>query len=543
MLASAVVSTLVGAPSIIGGPVCCLFDSPYLGLRSSVGAVGITANSETVIYSHGSTIFDFLEIPISTNLSADTSVNSYSHCGKWLNSAIVDPLNSSIVHGFFHQEWKCDYANNEYTNKSIGYAFSEDGGLTFTPFPSPSNITPGLDQIIAGYNTTNKHQTGEGDHSVTRIGNYLYLLFIDWDAPNDGISVGLARSPLSTGGRPGTWIKYFNNSFESGEPGIGGRSDTVIGAPGTAIAKVTGAAGGKDALVVVGVILSASMGISWANIINETDSFAPSIFTPASAGPLFNADWSNWDRSVNASELFGYPSLVSDVGSPDATLDPSQPNSLVFTYLAPRSLFTDRWLVRRPVSFFTLPPDSPLNSPPPPSLVTLSLWRNLNGTGTRFWPTSGPVSYTTTGNFTYIADIATLLTSNKAIGSNNSVELVECALGDGTIGAPIGGIIALTLAEECSNGIFALGSKLRTPGWILSSKEIADGLGWEKVIVAGSSSGDTFFGATSGVLYRCKGVDTWNYTVTFNDPLCTSVGNGWLPDRLLGYALSIVSTL
>jgi hypothetical protein len=537
-VAAATITSLVGAPSIIGGPVCCLFDSPYLGLRTSAGAVGITANSETAVFANGdNSIFEFLKVPISTGLTSDSSVNSYSHCGKWLNSAYVDATNSSIVHGFFHQEWHCDYANNEYTNKSIGYARSEDGGLTFSPYPTPSDSNPGVDQIIAGFNTTTRHQTGEGDHGVVRVGNFLYLLFINWDASHDGISVGLARSPISSGGTPGSWVKFYNGTFNSAEPGVGGRADAVSGSPGTAVSRVIG--GTIDALVVVGVILSSSMGISWIDV-NNSDSFAPSTFTPAAAGPLFNADWSNWDRSINASELFGYPSLVSDSGSPDASIDPYQSTSLVFTYLAPRSSFTDRWLVRRPVTFFMLPPNAPSNSPPPPALVTLSLWKSADGT--RTWPTTSPVSFSTIGNFSKYSDIALLLTSNVAKGTEDATEIIECALGDGSTGAPVGGTVVLTTLTECGQGLFADGAKLRVPGWISSSKQSSDALGWGKVMIAGSN-GDSFAGAISGELWRCQGNGNFNYTVTFNDRQCVTAGGGWTPDRSLGWALSLIKNL
>lgn len=538
--ASAIVTSIVGAPSIIGGPACCLFDSPYLGLRTSAGAIGITANSETEVYAIGEkTVFEFLQTPVSTGLTADGNVNSYSHCGKWLNSAFVEPSNKSVVHGFFHQEWHCDYANNEYTNKSVGYARSDDGGISFKPFPTPSDNLPGLDQIISGYNTSTLHQTGEGDHGVVRIGDFLHLLFINWDALNNGISVGLARSPVASGGTPGSWIKFYNGRFDS-EPGVGGRSDSVLGTPGTAISRVIGAVPGNiDALVVVGVILSSSMGISWTNVENS-DSFAPGNFTPAAAGPLFHADWSNWDRTVNASELFGYPSLVSDAGSEDSSLDPSQPMSLVFTYLAPRSTFTARWLVRRPVTFYVLPPNMQLDSPPPPALVTLSIWKNADGTIT--WPTTGPVSPSTLGNFTFINNIALFLTSNVAKNAEDALEIVECALGDGSTGAPVGGNIVLTLSEECSAGVFSQGARLRTPGFISPSKQSADALGWSRVMVAGSS-GASFAGATSGELWRCQGTGEWNYSVTFDDPLCVSLGGEWTPDQRLGWALSLISGL
>ena len=138
------------------------------------------------------------------------------------------------------KEWRCDYADALYTNKSVGYAVSEDGGLTFR---AATGANPSYGQLIASPNSTTAHQTGEGDHGVVRIGEYLYMLFIDWDGPaaiHGGTTVGLARSAVTDRGRPGAWRKWFNGTFA--EPGVGGRAD-VVWAPGTAVYAVPPAGG------------------------------------------------------------------------------------------------------------------------------------------------------------------------------------------------------------------------------------------------------------------------------------------------------------
>ena len=104
--AAATLSTVVGAPEVVGGPTCCLFDSPFLALRSAAGTVGLTANGETDVVSRGATVDARLPAPAPTGLTRDADTASYSHCGKWLNAAFVDygaDPTGATVHGFFHQ--------------------------------------------------------------------------------------------------------------------------------------------------------------------------------------------------------------------------------------------------------------------------------------------------------------------------------------------------------------------------------------------------------------------------------------------------------
>jgi hypothetical protein len=106
--------TVVGVPEVQGGPTCCMFDSPYLGVALSPSAVAAyTANSNTYLYALGPTVDSLLPSPAPVGLGPDPDVTSYSHCGKWLNAAWVD--GAGLVHGYFHQEWHCDYADGDYS--------------------------------------------------------------------------------------------------------------------------------------------------------------------------------------------------------------------------------------------------------------------------------------------------------------------------------------------------------------------------------------------------------------------------------------------
>jgi hypothetical protein len=519
---AAIFSTLVGAPEVVGGPTCCLFDSPFLGLRTSAGTVGLTANSDTRVFSLGASVSNTLPAPLATGLSADADAASFSHCGKWLNAAFVDDANTSVVHGFFHQEWHCDYADGLYTNKSVGYARSDDGGLTF----APAGATV---QLIAGNNFSTTHQCGEGDHGVVRLGDDLYMLFIEWDGPSDihgGTTAGLARSSAAEGGAPGTWLKWFNGTFA--EPGVGGRSD-IVWVPGTAVYSVPAAA--PDAVISIGVIFSAALEVAWSG--GES---APPLtqWTPAVAGPLFNFGWSEWNRNANSSELIGYPGLTSDAGAPGGELNASEALFVYFTYLAPGEDFTRRWLVRRPLRFLQSAAAAPA---PPTALAALSVWASLDGQ--RFWATSGPVTPSTPGNFSLDAarhsgaqPLVAYMATSALPAAAALVAVAECEL------AGQRGAVALTLPGECGSGAFAGGAELRLPGWLAPSATAAAELGWDAVRAVGG--GGPQLGAQAAPLWRCRGsTGAWNYSAGLGG--CDSAGAGFVEDAQLGYALSALA--
>ena len=510
-----------------------MFDSPFLGIRSAAGAVGITANSDTYVFARGASVSDTLPAPLETGLRADADKASYSHCGKWLNSAFVDPANASVVHGFFHQEWNCDYAAGLYTNKSVGYARSDDGGLTFMP------AGPTV-QLIAGNNFSATHQCGEGDHGVVRVGDYLYLLFIEWDGPSSihgGTTAALARSAVADRGAPGTWFKWYNGSFS--EPGVGGRSD-VVWLPGTAAYAVPAAA--ADALIAIGVIFSGPLDVAWSG--GDGSAAAPTEWAPAAAGPLFNFGWSSWDRDINSSELIGYPGLTSDAGSPDASL--SGKLWVYHTYLAPGDTFETRWLVRRPLRIMQAAPGgaaaaaaAEAGAAPPTALSALSVWASTTlAGGARFWAAGGPVTPSTPGNFSLAPALPGTQTAFAYIATSAAVadlvELVECVPSAAGLRA---GIVALATADECgrAGGAFPAGVPLRTPGWAAPTAEAAEALGWASVVDVDGKAAHPV-GARAVALWRCVGAGASNFSAGLGG--CEGAGAGFTADAQLGFALS-----
>lgn len=130
---------------------------------------------------------------------------SYDACGAWLLSEFEA---GGIVKGFYHAEHECDYSVPE-THKSIAYAESYDGGLTFQ----------GLGQIIrTPDHITDTLYNDEGDGHVVRNGDYYYLYFLK------RVDICVARSQS---GLPGTWYKWHEGEWD--EPGLGGESSPIAG--------------------------------------------------------------------------------------------------------------------------------------------------------------------------------------------------------------------------------------------------------------------------------------------------------------------------
>ena len=359
----------VGAPEQVGGPTNSDYDSPTTAIivndpsSKTYQQRQYSANSNSyLIYNNSS----FLSNPVEIGVNKGTDKSDLDYCGAWLNSAINNLKNdsSNIVHGFYHEEWNCDYADNSYTNKSIAYAVSTDGGLHFTKPNYPHN------QIILPPpgNTTTVHQTGEGDHEIAVINdNTLYLYFTEWDGPYNTVTIGLATSTQN--GLPGTWYKYLNGKFSS--PGLGGDSSAIAGVPGTCVRYrkeyddfiALGSRGNDNNVMGYGPRLSFSNdGINgWTGMSSS----------------LLWVDQDSWNRNPPVGELVAYSTLTSQ----DIVMDGGTYNFvynmsywLYYTYLEPNGTFGDRYNVRRKVDIKQY--DNGIPSDVPQVRVMLSYYYN-----------------------------------------------------------------------------------------------------------------------------------------------------------------------
>lgn len=248
-------------------------------------------------------------------------------------------------------------------------------------------------------------QTGEGDHSVVVLGDFLYLFFLEWDAPDGALTVGAARAPLTSRGAPGAWLKLLNSTWSS--PGVGGDATAIGGLPGSAVFAAPGL--GPGALLSVGCAFTGGpMGISWS-VDGEGRAWAA-----AAAGPLYTAPPGSWNRGPSSAELFAYPSMTGPRGAGAGI--PLDGTALVYaTYLAAGTDFSARWLLRRPVAFMQ---SVDAAAPPPAALAALSLWATAGAGCTaaaRAWATTGPV--VPASGFAIVAAIIALLPTSPVCSS------------------------------------------------------------------------------------------------------------------------------
>lgn len=102
----------------------------------------------------------------------------------------------------------------------IGIARSFDGGRNWR---RGGRIVSGMEPHGAG--PPPRSALGAGMPSVVVSGGWYWLFYVDWNTALPD-AVHLARAPVSGGGAPGTWRKWYRGGF--GEPGIGGRSTPVV---------------------------------------------------------------------------------------------------------------------------------------------------------------------------------------------------------------------------------------------------------------------------------------------------------------------------
>ena len=134
-------------------------------------------------------------------------------------SVCLDQASGEIL-AFYHAE---DHEGVAGYYASVGLAISKDGGRTFqkmgqvlTSSKPKSPSSPDGAQGVGGPAVI-----------VDPSGQYLYMYFTDWTREGLSHDIGVARSGIVDGGRPGTWFKYYNGGFT--ELGLGGRATLIVG--------------------------------------------------------------------------------------------------------------------------------------------------------------------------------------------------------------------------------------------------------------------------------------------------------------------------
>lgn len=354
--ASSGASTLLGEAEILGGPTGGNFDSPFHVFTvarpdNSTRLVGYNNNGDSFRVLDGSSLNDLVHGPasiggvgLSVGLNRSNNPEALDHCGCWLQAVAslkADP--PGLVRGFYHEEYQCNYSRNGYTNKSIAYAESVDGGLSFAKTGWPNNQIIQPTRANGTSTAARGDQIGEGDHSIVTVGSWMWIFFREWNVEGTP-GVGLARSPVASGGVPGTWKKYLcsqNGTCGFTSDGIGGNSSTmpkemtgatvtwrpVAGGAATsaptataaAAAAATAAAAGAGEFVSIGtrawqdpVLMGRGPRLSFSRppALDE-----PPLLWNVAPEPLIFVDEVSWSRSNKSRELYvrewnGYPTGI-----------------------------------------------------------------------------------------------------------------------------------------------------------------------------------------------------------------------------------------
>jgi len=347
----------VGSPTRIFGPVCCPADSQLVAFPTASGISAYSANGTTLRLIGTS--------PDTLAFSGDPPVlvpgegGQFDKCGAWLQSVESE---NGIIRGWYHAESNCNYEIGQ-THKSVAYVESYDGGLTFIKVGGPNN------QVLTGSNApTPGKQTGAGDHAVVRWHDAYWMYFIDWNTP---FGTGVAISPVSEGGKPGTWKKWYNGAFS--EPGLGGVA-TVIGWFGTAVTHYLPA----DRLMLP--VLDPSFGGIRLRFSSDGINFE------SISEPLLTVNEESWVRTQDSGELIAYISIMA----PNGERRWSNEFFLTYVYLQPKEGFDRRYLVVRKVEVESLA------SPVRPQ-VRVALTRTFSDSKKDHWVTTAmtPADYTT----------------------------------------------------------------------------------------------------------------------------------------------------
>ena len=186
--------------------------------------------------AHHFTSSDFNELTPATVLNGN-SMPAFGPTGEGFDNGYAGPgsviraSNGQDLLMFYHAEdhqWAQPAGFNAYY-ASVGLARSSDEGQTW------ERIGPVVTGRDPKPTTPSRVANGAGGPSalVNESDGFIYLYYVDWPT-NQGPATGqdaihVARSPVSSDGEPGSWMKYFQAAFS--QPGLGGNSEGVIQGP------------------------------------------------------------------------------------------------------------------------------------------------------------------------------------------------------------------------------------------------------------------------------------------------------------------------
>ncbi|WP_183093989.1 hypothetical protein, partial [Nocardioides stalactiti] len=193
----------VGPPELVMGPSTSV-DSPLNAITVDGIVRGYVGNVDSVLLE-GTSAADLAPTDRVVVRRGDRP-SDFDWCGAWLDAVVPDERDPDLLRAWYHAEDDCAYLANE-THKSIAYAESRDGGLTFTKPRHPDNQV-----VTSPTGSAAGHHTGRGAPSVLRRGRFLWMYYLNV-LPDLSTVTSVARAPVTSGGVPGSWRSWTGDGW------------------------------------------------------------------------------------------------------------------------------------------------------------------------------------------------------------------------------------------------------------------------------------------------------------------------------------------
>lgn len=295
---------------------------------------------------------------------------SFDECGAWLNGSIVKLSRRHWI-GWYHAESKgpgeslCDRVHDTVVFR-VGFVETRDAGRTWR---KTKNQNLGHNVVLTGNNTkarpSDPHPgtTNGGSPRVVKVDGYYYMFFMAGDPGSQGTHV--ARAPIASQGRPGSWMKWHCQLGNCGfsEPGISGKSTAIDGLAAKAryvtwngyLGRWVGFSGtGRDGFR---MFASAPVTGSVTEAARRSSLLSWSVSDPFYAPVSYNDDplvdqWGTHVRNRKSKLLYAYPSMLGATGSSSET---GKTFYVYYVKLYPGDNFDERYLFRRKVTVLKNP--------------------------------------------------------------------------------------------------------------------------------------------------------------------------------------------
>jgi hypothetical protein len=344
----------LGAEERVAGPSGAI-DSTYFSEKDATTGrlVGYMGNATTYRYeTSGNTRLAQGKVALQKG-----AVGTFDGCGAWLSS--VYQVTKTHWVGWYHAEAPgaddkglCDYADAS-TVWRVAFAESFDAGKTWKKPSYPNNKVLTQDTALNGPITEDA-----GNPRVIRVGDYLYMFFQAATSNTGAGSIrqlNVARAPLSSLGKPGSWKKYYctpqlfgDPKCDFTEPGIGGRS--------TAMSNISAPARFVSYNSYLGRYIAPLATGRWGFSLRIADNGPADDFrTWASAATIYPAVSTTTDttvdqwgtRTASSRQLYAYGSVLGADGNSTTT---GRVFYLYYVKVFPKAGFTQRNLFRRKVT-------------------------------------------------------------------------------------------------------------------------------------------------------------------------------------------------